>query len=345
MRKRRLVPVAAAAAVIAAALAIPPAARFLRLRSVEREAALWMPVPVDGWPQQVSEIRYASTADYSVQPALFYDGGGGEEKRPLLVALHTWSGDYLQAMSVPYARWCVENGWAFIHPNFRGPNWTPEAAGSDLVVGDIISAVEYARKRANADEDRIYLAGVSGGGHAALLMAGRAPKTWAGVTAWVPISDLAAWHDQCVRAGREYSVHIEKSCGGPPGRSVEIDRRYRRRSPLTWLKNAKGLALDINAGIRDGRDGSVPVSHSLLAFNEAAEPADRFSAEEIRHITDTVDIPARLRRDIADPAYANKRPLLRRTSGRARVTIFDGGHEIVFDAALKWLSQQEKTHR
>jgi len=344
MRKRYLVPLVAAAAAIAAALAIPPAARFLRLRAVECEAARWTPLPIEGWPHQVSEIRYASTADYSVQPALFYDGGG-EEKRPLLVALHTWSGDYLQDMSVPYARWCIENNWVFIHPHFRGPNWTPQAAGSDLVIGDIISAVEYARKQSNIDECRIYLAGVSGGGYTALLMAGRAPEIWAGVTAWVPISDLRSWHDQCVKAGRKYAEHIVKACGGPPGQSAEIDRRYTVRSPLTWLKNARGLALDINAGIRDGHDGSVPVSHSLLAFNETADQADRFTEDEIRHMTEEAEIPQQLRQDITDPAYGQKRPLLRRTSGPARITIFDGGHEIVFAAALNWLSQQKKTRR
>ena len=48
---------------------------------------------------------------------------------PLLVALHTWSGDYKQRASIPYAQWCIEKGWAFVHPQFRGPNRRPEATG------------------------------------------------------------------------------------------------------------------------------------------------------------------------------------------------------------------------
>jgi acetyl esterase/lipase len=338
---RKLAAVATALAAVAIVAVVPYVARYFRMLALDGEAASRLPLPVDGWPSQVNEIRYASSADYSVQPALFFNPGS-EGKRPLLVALHTWSGDYRQGLSVPYARWCIEKGWVFIHPHFRGPNWTPEATGSDLVVGDILSAVRHARKHANVDADRVYLVGVSGGGHAALLMAGRSPGVWAGVSAWVPISDLRAWHGECTEAGRKYAAHVEKSCGGPPGQSPEVDRQYEKRSPLTYLREARGLPLDINAGIRDGHDGSVPVSHSLRAFNKVAEPADRLGEDHIRYITDKAEISEHLIEELDDPAYGDKKPLLRRTSGAARLTVFDGGHEIVYDAAMSWLSGQSR---
>jgi len=91
---------------------------------------------VEGWPQQVNQIKYTSSADSTTQPALFYAPKTKPctalvqgEPTPLLVALHTWSGNYLQKMSVPYAQWCIEKPWVFIHPNFRGPNRKPQATG------------------------------------------------------------------------------------------------------------------------------------------------------------------------------------------------------------------------
>jgi len=299
---------------------------------------------VKGWPGKVRAIRYPSAADSTDQPAMFY-APEAKSPVPLLVGLHTWSGDYRQAgLGAAYAKWCIKEGWAFIGPNFRGPNWTPQATGSQLAVDDIVSAVRYARKTANIDANRIYLVGASGGGHAALLMAGRAPKIWAGVSAWVGISDLKAWHAECKKAKRRYAGNIEKSCGGPPGTSEAVDREYRNRSPLTWLENARKarLPLDINAGITDGHNGSVPISHSLRAFNAAADAKDRISEDDIRYMTTKAKVPPHLKGKISDPTYGARIPLLRKASGSVRITIFKGGHEIVTAAALTWLSKQEK---
>jgi hypothetical protein len=297
--------------------------------------------PPKGWPKGVREVRYVSSADGTEQPALFH-APKTKEPVPLLVGLHTWSYDYLESSGAPYAKWCIDLGWAFIYPNFRGPNTKPEATGSELVVKDILSAVEYARKSANVDPGRIYLVGASGGGHAALLMAGRSPGTWAGVSAWVGISDLAAWYRECKQAGRGYADHVVRSCGGPPGASPEVDAEYRKRSPLTHLKPGLDVPLDICAGITDGHDGSVPISHSLNAFNAVASETDRLSQAEIEFFVTRAEVPPQLKMQVEDPDYGLKPPLFRRTSGKARVTIFKGGHEIIFEAALKWLAKQKR---
>jgi pimeloyl-ACP methyl ester carboxylesterase len=294
------------------------------------------------WPSEVNEIRYVSSADSSLQPALFYAPKPDEKTLPLLVALHTWSGSYKQKMSVPYANWCIKRGWVFIHPHFRGPNWTKQATGSELVVADIVGAVDYARAHANVDTNRVYLVGASGGGYTALLMAGRSPHIWAGVSAWVPISDLKAWYNQCEKAGRRYAEHIVKSCGGSPGTSAKVDLQYTKRSPITYLEKAKGLPLDINAGIKDGHTGSVPISHSLRAFNLVASEKDRISKENIKYFVQNAQVPPSLREELTDPTYGEKTPLFRRVSGNARITIFDGGHEIIYEAALSWLEKQKK---
>ena len=291
------------------------------------------------------ELRITSSLDGSEQPAFFHTPENVPYGKtvPLLVVLHSWSADYRQKLHKPMEDHCVRAGWAYLHPNFRGPNRNPQATGSELAVQDILDAVAYAKKNAPVDEKKVLLVGTSGGGYMSLLMAGRAPEVWAGVSAWVPISDLVAWHAETKRKGLKYAREIEKSCGGPPGASPEVDKQYRLRSPLSHLFKAKGVVnLDLNAGIRDGHDGSVPVSHSLHAFNLVALEKDRVPNDLIDELTRTAKIPAAHLFPGADTSYGNKRPLFRRTSGKARLTLFEGGHEIVHSAALNWLLKQAR---
>ena len=63
-----------------------------------------------------------------------------------------------------------------------------------------------------------------------------------------------------------------------------MDAEYRKRPPLTHLDKAASVSIDINAGITDGHKGSVPISHSLRAFNVLADPGDRLSDQEIEQV-------------------------------------------------------------
>ena len=300
----------------------------------------------DGWPEEVEQIAYPCSADSSDQPALVYTAKATKESpRPLLVALHTWSGDFKQGGGqTVFARWCQQQNWHMIHPNFRGPNWTTDALGSDKAVQDIVDAVAYMQKNHAVDADRIYLVGVSGGGHASLLMAGRHPEIWAGVSAWCGISDIEAWWKQCSKTGRKYFSHIERACGNP-GESAEAKAECIKRSPLTYLQKASGVNLDISHGINDGRTGSVPFSHSLYAFDKVIVDKHReetLGGEAIEKFYKTQVLPAGSPPAEKDPLYGDKLPIYRKTIENTRVTIFDGGHEIIHSAALNWLAVQRK---
>lgn len=296
------------------------------------------------WPSEIVQVEYPTSADNTLQPALYYDPHL-KEPAPLLVALHSWSGDYLQVLNAPAAEWCVEKGWVFIHPNFRGPNNKPEATGSDLVIQDILSAVEFAKNNSNVDPNRIYLVGASGGGYTALLVAARHPEPWAGVSVWVPITDLTAWYYQTQHLDREFMINLETTFGGAPGDSPEIDLAYKNRSPITYLSPSISIPIDINAGIHDGRidTGSVPISHSLLAYNALVAPEFRLSEEAIQYFVEQGQVPNDLVDPLlSDPAYGEQVPLFRRRSEDVRITLFDGGHDIIFNAALLWLAGQQK---
>ena len=280
-----------------------------------------------------------------MQPALISPASGAEP-RPLAVCLHTWSYGLQEELAAGYLKACRDRNWHCIYPLFRGPNWTPEACGSDLVVSDLECAVEYMKAHYPVDADRIYLVGGSGGGHASLLMAGRRPSVWTAISSWCPISDIAAWFAQTRSKKsnpdvRGYDDHIFEACGGDPLSSPEAAEQAKRRSPLTWLKNASGqVILDIGTGIHDGHTGSVPVSHAILAYNEVAAPEDRIAQEDIDYIVEREEIPSPLRFEGEDPAYGAHRVLMRRASGKVRLTIFEGGHDILPEIAFGFLENQ-----
>jgi hypothetical protein len=86
----------------------------------------------------------------------------------------------------------------------------------------------------------------------------------------------------------------------------------------------------------------VPVSHAILAFNAVAAETDRIPEAAIEAMVRGRTVPADLGAADADPLYASKPVLLRRTSGSARLTVFDGGHDIVHEAGLTWLEAQRR---
>lgn len=290
-------------------------------------------------------ISVVSSADGAAQPARFW-APPGEAAAPLLVSLHSWSTHYDRYEGFEETlRCCQTRGWAFLSPEFRGPNNRPEACASDLAIQDVLDAVDHACAVARIDPRRIYVLGGSGGGYMALMMACRAPERWAAVSVWVPITDLAAWHAFCSAKGLKYAEDIVRCLGGPPG-DAERDAEYRRRSPVFGLECAKGLPVDLEVGIQDGHTGSVPIEHTLRAFNVLARGNGHedaaFVDADIAVMTQEARIPDHLTGESADESGRTHRVLLRRTVGPVRLTVFDGGHEIDPQAALAWLGDRGK---
>ena len=258
---------------------------------------------------------------------------------PLLVSLHTWSGD-VEQRDREMEEEANRRGWIYLWPHFRGPNKAPEACGSEKAQQDILDAVDWVLEHYPIDRKRIYLTGASGGGHMAMLLAGRYPQRWTAVSAWVGISDLAAWHAR--HAKSRYGEMLRASCVGAPGESPEIDEQYRLRSPKTWLDRAVEVPLDLAAGVHDGHKGSVSIRHTLDAFNvvAAAQGLPVVTEQEIAELSRPNGRLEHPQASDQDKAPALGRAIyLRRTAGKARVTIFEGGHERVARAAAEWLAK------
>lgn len=293
-------------------------------------------------------VEVESTIDGTRQPSYVilpdgFDARG--KKRPLLVSLHSWSRDLEHRQTTLEAE-ANRLGWIYLYPNFRGPNNHPDACGSLKAQQDILDAVDWARDTYPVDDQRIYLTGVSGGGHMTMLMVGRHPEIWAAASAWVGISDLATWHEFHNRTRSNYALMMENSCGGKPGDSPSVDAEYRARSPITYMHRAVDVPVDIAAGVHDGHSGSVPISQALRAFNAiaVAAKATPISQDEIRQISRPAGrLAQKLESDRVRDESLGREIHLRRHAGKSRVTVFEGGHEGNSEAAINWLGRHVKS--
>ncbi|MDA3787742.1 MAG: prolyl oligopeptidase family serine peptidase [Desulfobacula sp.] len=280
---------------------------------------------VVGWPEGFSLVTISSSADGTDQAAYFLRAQFGLPK-PLVVSLHTWSGDYSQ--NDPLAQMSKDARWNYIHPNFRGPNWTVDACLSEKVIADIDDAIQYAIDNGNVDIGNTFVVGASGGGYVTL---GTYLKTRHRVRAflsWVPISDLSAWYYQSLNSNSKYAKDILKCTSDG---TVLNEREARLRSPLFWNVPEKPKSrLEIYVGINDGYTGSVPISHSILFYNRIAQLLGNQG-----YLVSQDEIVKLLTRGIGHRSdlgvLGDRRIYFRRGTDRLSLTVFDGGHEMLPD--------------
>ncbi len=303
-------------------------------------------IPDSSIDQRYVEAEFVSSYDKTKQPLRYalpkpmQDG-----KRPVLVFLHSWSSNY-RLHKPDWLSAALSRGWIFLEPNFRGPNDKPEACGSPAARADILDSVQFAIDHLNADTQRIYLAGASGGGHMTMLMAGRHAERFSAASAWVGISDLKQWYEFHSPGGRPrtYAKKVAKCCGGAPGDSQSVDEQYYQRSPIHWIAQVGDLPLDIAAGVHDGQTGSVPFQHSVQLYNIVAKShqASLVSESEMQQLWDRSKLVNPQPQDtMIDPTF-NRDIKLRRKTKNVRLTIFEGGHEGLAEAACAWLADHRR---
>ncbi|MBT5876891.1 MAG: prolyl oligopeptidase family serine peptidase [Candidatus Latescibacteria bacterium] len=285
-------------------------------------------------------ISVTSSMDGTEQPSYLILPPGFEPDGapvPVVVSLHTWSGN-LEQRNADLEAAVGERGWIYLFPDFRGVNDHAEACASELSRRDVIDALDWVMAHYPVDAEKVYLTGMSGGGYMTLAMVERYPDRWTAASAWVPLSDLRSWYDFHARDG--YGEMTRSCVGGDPGKDPGVVEEMIRRSPIHQLSQARDVAIDINAGRFDGHNGaSIPVWHSLAAFNAIAESqgASMVSDTEIAQMSrhdPRLDHP--LDGDEVYDAVYDRRVFLRRTAGKARVTIFDGAHEGIAPATVAW---------
>ena len=295
----------------------------------------WDDEQAKSWPIEFSEVEIKSPLDEVLQKAYFYKTKKSNPQ-PLIISLHTWSGDYTQ--EDPLVQQILERDWNYIHPDFRGMNNTPKSCGSKYVIDDIDQAISFALNNCNVDMQNIHVIGVSGGGMATLLSYMNSNYPVLSFSAWVPISDLAAWYYQSLGRKNKYAGHILTATGSID--SVLNVEEARNRSPLFMVAptdKRKGSRLTIYAGIHDGYEGSVPVSQSLNFYNKVikdngASDDQLISENEILKL-----VSMRMYPTLTDKKIGDRNVIYERNFKNISLILFEGRHEMLTDVALELL--------
>ena len=292
------------------------------------------------WPEGFAKTEIKSSADGSMQNAVFYKTLQ-TTPQPLIVSLHTWSGDYTQ--EDPLAKEVLLRDWNYIHPNFRGVNNNPEACGSDLVIPDIEDAIQYAIEHGNVDKSQVHIIGVSGGGYATLLAFMKINYPVRSFSAWASISNLEDWYWECKGRNLKYAKNLEMVTTNGNGFNAA---EARKRSPLFMKfqpEKRKGSFLNIYAGIHDGYTGSVPISQSVNMFNKLL--LEMYPERTIELISDSLQlslIRKQINPDLDTTLVMGGRKIhLIRELPNLSLILFEGTHEMIVPQALALIQKGE----
>lgn len=282
-------------------------------------------------------VELVSTLDGEVQPVLISEANGAA-KRPLVVALHPWSGNHLMVFD-----WLVdmvrEENYNLVHPNFR-PGHTPKGCCSEYVIDDIDASIQFALDSMNANPDSIFVLGASGGGYATLCMALRTRHKVASFSAYVPISDLVKWYSHSDSLGLSYAPEI-LSCSGCDG--ALDSTKVMARSPLHWVGLGKPPAapISIYAGINDGHDGPVPIDQSIDMYNALATWLGADGRQLVGPAARQMLLERRFVAEDPGKMLGEKQVILERQYKSLRLVIFDGSHEYIVPGLLKRLHPEK----
>lgn len=301
------------------------------------EPPTWDDTRVRGWGAAFENIAIPPALAGSPAQRAMWHASSKAEPQPLIVSLHTWSGDFTQ--QDPLAEVAVAKGFNYIHPDFRGPNNRPEACGSDLVVADLDAAIDYALARGNVDRSNIHLIGVSGGGHATMLAWMRSRHDVRSFAAWVGISDLEKWYHESVGRGARYATDLCQVTTGDPARFDPVEAR--KRSPLfhaTPVARRQGSRLLLFTGVHDGYTGSVPITQTIDFYNHVVR--DLAPAETAALVPAEISEAMLRQRSLPSGNGAATKPkhgetiYQRKFQDRVHLTVFEGGHEMLVEQAF-----------
>ncbi len=289
------------------------------------------------WDVDFNVVEIRSTLDNTLQKAYFLKSKSSSPK-PLVVSLHSWSGNYEQKDEL--ATLSKTKDLNYIHPDFRGVNWTKDACCSDLALTDIDDAIDYAVKNSNVDLSRIYVIGSSGGGYATLATFMKSKHLIRRFSAWVPISDLPAWYAQSKIMGTKYAENILDCTGSKDSLNLNIAIN---KSPIYWKTPVEKLntsEFQIYAGIYDGIQGSVPITHSINFYNKVLK--DKLVSDSSVYVIDSEKLNLLEHRKALGNfgSIAGRRVFLKKQSGNLGLTIFEGNHEMLTEYAFNDLIRE-----
>ncbi|WP_299159381.1 prolyl oligopeptidase family serine peptidase [uncultured Eudoraea sp.] len=289
------------------------------------------------WSDEFKIVEIKSPIDETLQSAYFYKTKS-PDPQPLVVSLHTWSNDYTQYDSIN--EFSLEKDYNYIHPNFRGVNNTKDACCSELVISDIDASIDFALENANVDTTRIYVIGMSGGGYATLAMFMKSKHKIKKFSSWVPLVDLIQWYDETKILKLKYAPEILVCTQSKD--DVLNEEIARQKSPIFWKTPVDKLTystLEISTGIYDGMigNGVIPITHSINFYNKLL--TDLGLTDSTKYVSDTEKLALlEFRKPLGDFGQISGREvMLLKETNNIKLTLFEGGHEILTKYAFEEL--------
>jgi len=299
----------------------------------QEKEAIWDNTILKNWSSEFKLVKIKSTSDSSLQNAWFYRSSKSTPQ-PLIISLHTWSGDYNQ--EDPLAKEVLLHDWNYIHPDFRGPNNNQKACGSQYVIADIEDAIRYAIKNGIVDTANVHIIGISGGGYATLVAFMKINYPVKSFNAWASISDLGNWYWETKGRNLKYASDVEKVATKDTVFSWE---ELAERSPMQMQypsEKRKNSTLNMYAGVHDGYSGSVPISHSVLFYNKIASELFPGQTEKLVPDSTLLSLVVKQLNPYADKTLTlgSRKIHLSKNSPTLNLTIFEGTHEMLVPQAL-----------
>ncbi len=289
------------------------------------------------WGKDFEIVEIKSSKDDSIQKSYFYKSTSNEAK-PLIVSLHTWSGYYNQNDDL--AAICEQKDLNYIHPDFRGANLTINACCSELALSDIDDAITYAINNSNVDTTKIFVIGVSGGGYATISTFMKSKHNIRKFSAWASITDLIAWYNESKIRKNRYAENILDCTDSENGLNIE---NAKQKSPIYWNTPAgklKRSKLFIYAGIYDGIQGSVPITHSINFYNKLLK--DMSVTDPLKYVSVSEKLNLLEKRESLGEFgnIADRKIFLKKEFENVRLIIFEGNHEMLTEFALNELLEE-----
>ena len=317
---------------------------FLPFIMTAQQDPKWDDTRSKGWPSACEKIVIFSSVDKKPQEAWFFKSKS-KKARPLIVSLHTWSGDYNQ--EDPLVQQCIERDYNYIHPDFRGPNNISEACGSPLVISDIDDAIDYAIEHGNVDKSEIHVIGVSGGGYATMLMYMRSRQNIKTFSAWAAISNLVDWYYESIGRNSKYARDIAMATTGRKFEGEEYyfdEKEATQRSPVfmvTPVGKRKNSQLFIYTGVHDGYTGSVPITHSINFYNKIVNDLGPHEKKALIPDRDIITLLTYRGYPHESEGMLSDRMIhyQKQFEDKIRIILFEGGHEMLVDVALDHIAK------
>lgn len=307
--------------------------------SKAQPGTVWDNTSDKNWPPSAYIAHVKSTTDETLQPVYCFSPKSTEQ-RPLIISLHTWSGDFKQKDRV--IDLCIQKDFNYIHPHFRGPNTRPQAGGSDFVIQDIDDAIDWALTNMNVDSTNIHIIGVSGGAHATLIAYMKSKHTIKTFNAYAGIYNLVDWYYESLGRNNTYAKHIVSITSGI--NDTPNFEEARKRSPFfmhTPTTQRITSTLNLYCGLHDGYTGSVPISQTLELYNKIVKD---FDSREQLSLIPLSHIYTLLKRRQLDGRFNEKRKFQGRKihyersfKNKVNVLVFEGGHEMPERDSLQFI--------